>query len=207
MTAQTPETVLEPKAEIVLEKTNDKKESPWDLIRFGLIALIIVIPIRIFIAQPFIVSGSSMFPTFKNSDYLIVDEISYRLSDPDRFDVIVFRYPNDHQKFFIKRIIGLPGEIVDINGSKVKITNKENPKGFILEQPYVKNESNNVEHFVLKNNEYFVMGDNRAASSDSRYWGAVTKDLIMGRALIRLLPIKDIDLWPGYYQQINNVAP
>ena len=178
-----------------------KKESPWELVRFGIIAILIVIPIRIFIAQPFIVSGSSMFHAFLNGDYLIVDEISYRLEDPKRFDVIVFRYPNDKKKFFIKRIIGLPGEKVDIKGSTVTITNKEHPNGLILEQPYVQNESNNNEHSELKETEYFVMGDNRSASSDSRYWGAVTRDLIMGKAFLRLLPIRNIDLLPGNYQQ------
>ena len=178
-----------------------KKESVWELLRFAAIAVLIVIPIRIFVAQPFIVSGSSMFPTFENGDYLIIDEISYRAKDPERFDVIVFRFPNDKKKFFIKRIIGLPNEKVEIKGSAVIITSKEYPEGLQLEQPYVKNESNNTESFQLKDTEYFVMGDNRSASSDSRYWGAVTEDLIMGRALLRLLPIKHIDFWPGYYQQ------
>jgi len=184
-------------------EAENKKESVWDLVRFGLIAIAVVIPIRIFIAQPFIVSGSSMYPTFENSDYLIVDQASYYFKNPERFDVIVFRYPNDQTKFFIKRIIGLPNETVDIKGSLVTITNTENPKGLVLEQPYVKNQANNTEHFELKNDEYFVMGDNRGASSDSRYWGALKKELIMGKAFIRLLPIKNIDLWPGYYKQTN----
>src|SRR3989344_3774635 len=93
-------------------------ENTWkELFRFAIIVLLVVAPIRLFIAQPFVVSGSSMFPTFIDKDYLIVDEISYRLNNPERDDVIIFRYPNDPSKFFIKRIIGLPGEAVDIKGS------------------------------------------------------------------------------------------
>jgi len=179
------------------------KESFWELVRFAIIAVAIVIPIRIFIAQPFIVSGSSMFPTFQDGQYLIVDEISYKLTDPQRDDVVIFRYPNDTTKFFIKRIIGLPGETVDINGSEVTITNKEHPEGFKIDQPFVENKANNDTHFELKNNEYFVMGDNRTASSDSRYWGAVPKKLLVGRAFIRLLPINKIGIMPGNYKQVE----
>jgi len=179
----------------------NKKESIGELVRFGLIAILIMVPIRLFVAQPFIVSGSSMFPTFFNGDYLIVDEISYRIKSPERFDVIIFRYPNEKKKFYIKRIIGLPGEKVEIRGSTVSIINQEYPDGLVLEQPYVKNKSDNNAIYELKENEYFVMGDNRSASSDSRYWGAVAEDLIMGRAFLRLLPVKNIDILPGYYKQ------
>jgi signal peptidase I len=156
-----------------------KKESPWELVRFVLFALLIMVPIRLFVVQPFVVSGSSMFPTFQDGNYLIVDEISYRLGTPERYDVVIFRYPNDTKKFFIKRIIGL----------------------LKLAQPYVKNESKDDGHFELKENEYFVMGDNRDASSDSRYWGALPRDLMVGRALVRLWPIKNLDMWPGKYTE------
>lgn len=178
-----------------------KGQSFWELVRFAIIALIIVIPIRVLVAEPFVVSGSSMVPTFENGDYLIVDKISYKLGNPDRNDVVVFRYPGDTSKFFIKRIIGLPNETVDIKGSQVTITNAERQEGFVLEEPYVKNEGNNDTHFVLKEDEYFVMGDNRNASSDSRYWGAVKINLISGKAFLRLLPISNIDVLPGDYKQ------
>lgn len=184
-----------------MEQIKSKSQSFWELVRFALIALVIVIPIRLFIAEPFVVSGSSMYPTFENGDYLIIDKVSYELGTPRRDDVVVFRYPGDTTKFFIKRIIGLPGEIVDIKGSEVKITNKENEEGFTLDQPFVKNQSENSTHFVLKEDEYFVMGDNRSASSDSRYWGAVKENLIQGKALLRLLPVNKVDFWPGYYNQ------
>ena len=185
------------------EKTKEKstKQSFWELVRFALIAIAIVIPIRIFIAQPFIVSGSSMDPTFENGQYLIVDEISYRLNNPQRDDVVVFRYPNDTTKFFIKRIIGLPNETVDIKGTTVTITNKEHPEGFTLDQSFIKNTADSNTHFELKNDEYFVLGDNRPASSDSRYWGAVPKKLLIGKVFLRLLPINKMGILPGNYKQ------
>jgi len=179
------------------------KQSFWELVRFALIAVAIVIPIRMFIAQPFIVSGSSMVPTFEDGQYLIVDEISYRLNEPQRDDVVVFKYPNDTTKFFIKRIIGLPNEIVDIKGTTITITNKEHPKGFILDQSFVKNEADSNTHYELKSGEYFVMGDNRPASSDSRYWGAVSKKLLIGKVFLRLLPVSKIDIFPGSYKQVE----
>ncbi|MFZ2149713.1 MAG: signal peptidase I [Minisyncoccia bacterium] len=187
--------------ESIPAEVKTKAQSFWELARFALIALLIVVPIRVLVAEPFIVSGSSMVPTFQNGDYLIVDKISYKLSDPKRDDVIIFRYPADPSKFFIKRIIGLPNETVDIEGSKITITNDEHQDGLVLNQPFVKNSSSNNLHFELKDDEYFVMGDNRSASSDSRYWGAVNKDLLTGRALLRLLPIDKVDALPGDYNQ------
>jgi signal peptidase I len=138
-----------------------------------------------------------MIPTFENADYLIIDEISYRLGDPKRLDVIIFRYPRNPSKFFIKRIIGLPGETIDINGNSVTITSTEYKDGFKLEQPFVKNPGDDKLHVELKDDEYFVMGDNRRASSDSRYWGPVKKELVVGRAFLRLLPISHMDILPG----------
>jgi len=178
-------------------KKEKKENSIWELVKFALIAIAIVIPIRVFIAQPFIVSGLSMFPTFHNSDYLIVDQISYRFKKPQRGDVVIFKYPKDPSKYFIKRLIGLPNEEVILNGNTVKIKNKEHPDGFILDEPYIKNQSNNMMDVIIHDDEYFMMGDNRSASSDSRVWGVLPKRFITGRALIRLLPIKGIDLFPG----------
>ncbi|HEU0085783.1 MAG TPA: signal peptidase I [Candidatus Paceibacterota bacterium] len=177
------------------------KQSFWELVRFAVLAVLIVVPVRMFIAQPFIVSGSSMAPTFGSGDYLVVDEITYRIKDPQRYDVVIFKYPNDPEKFFIKRIIGLPNETVEIRGNEVTIQNSEIPDGFPIEQPYVKWQGNNNLRFELKEDEFFVMGDNRSASSDSRYWGAVPRELLSGRALLRLLPVHEIGILPGGYKE------
>lgn len=174
----------------------------WDLVKFALIAVIIVVPIRMFIAQPFVVSGESMFPTFNDGEYLIVDEISYTLGSPQRGDVVIFRYPNDTKRFFIKRIIGMPNEEVIIKDGKVTIINKENPKGFILNEPYINDEFNPIDdNYKTGENEYFVLGDNRNRSSDSRTWGNLSNKLIVGRAYLRLLPTKNISYLPGYYKE------
>lgn len=178
---------------------NQKKENPIiEIVRFSIIALIIVIPIRMFVAQPFIVSGASMEDTFHTGQYLIVDQISYHLHDPARGDVIVFRYPKDPSKFFIKRIIGLPGDTVKIEGSEVTIINEANPDGFIISEPYIKSMSpNNQLTEKLGEREYFVMGDNRDRSSDSRAWGVLTEDRIIGKAFLRLFPPSAVDILPG----------
>lgn len=176
------------------------KTDVGELVRFTLIALIIVIPIRFFIAQPFIVSGTSMFPTFHNKDYLIVDEISYKIGNPHRGDVVIFKYPKDTTKYFIKRIIGLPGETISIKAGKITIKNGDNKDGIVLDEPYVENHSeDSMGEKVIGNDEFFVLGDNRTASSDSRYWGVLPRKLMTGRALIRLFPFSDINVMPGKF--------
>jgi len=191
------------KKEPEINKEPTTRQSIWELVRFAFIAIIIVIPIRMFVAQPFIVSGSSMVPTFQNDQYLIVDELTYHFKSPQRGDVIVFHYPNDPSKFFIKRIIGLPNETIDVKTGEVSITNKEHPDGFKVDQPYVTNHSADSEHYELKDGEYYVMGDNRPASYDSRGWGPVKSNLIVGRVFLRLLPFNKISTFPGDYKQLN----
>ncbi|KXK00621.1 MAG: Signal peptidase I T [Parcubacteria bacterium OLB19] len=178
---------------------NNNKEHPFvEIVRFSIIALIIVIPIRMFVAQPFIVSGASMEETFQSGEYLIVDQVSYHLHEPVRGDVIVFRYPKDPSKFFIKRIIGLPGDTVKIEGSTVTIINEANPNGFVINEPYIKSMSpDNHLTEKLGAREYFVMGDNRDRSSDSRAWGVLTEDRIIGKAFLRLFPPSALDVMPG----------
>ncbi|OGI64078.1 signal peptidase I [Candidatus Nomurabacteria bacterium RIFCSPHIGHO2_01_FULL_39_10] len=188
-----------------MEPKKTKWQSFWELVRFVALALIIVLPIRWFIFSSYVVSGNSMVPTFQNGNYLIIDKISYRMGDPQRDDVVVFRYPNDTTKFYIKRIIGLPGETIDVKSreNKVTIIDQEHPNGFQLNQTFVKNIGGIDARLILKNDEYFVMGDNRSGSSDSRYWGAVKRNLLTGRALLRLRlwPINNlVDVLPGQYK-------
>jgi signal peptidase I len=170
-----------------------------EVVKFTLIALVIVLPIRMWIAQPFIVSGASMDPTFKSNEYLIVDQLTYHLEDPKREDVVIFRYPRNPSTFFIKRIIGLPGETVKITDGKITITNKENPKGMIIDDPFVSPQHKTADNFAvsLGPTEYFVMGDNRAESSDSRIWGPLERKYIVGRPALRLFPFTKISVLPG----------
>lgn len=168
-----------------------------ELLKFVLIAAAVVLPIRFFIAQPFIVSGASMEPTFYNGQYLIVDELSYRLGEPARGDVVIFRYPRNPKDYFIKRLIGLPGETVNIAASGISVTRADGSV-VALDESYVINHGNGTARsYALKDDEYFVMGDNRPESSDSRTWGALPRHNIVGRALIRLLPIDQLQLHPG----------
>tara|TARA_Y100000031_G_scaffold151507_1_gene192926 strand:- start:17532 stop:17960 length:429 start_codon:yes stop_codon:yes gene_type:complete len=138
-----------------------------------------------------------MEPTFDSSEYLIVDQLSYRFEEPKRGEVIIFKYPNDPSTFFIKRIIGLPGETLEMRDGKVFIKNEAPLEGFLLEEPYKKEETVDTLTTVLRENEYFVLGDNRKQSSDSRIWGALERKFIVGKAFIRLLPITKIEINPG----------
>lgn len=185
------------------EKIKKQLKNFWDLIGFAIIALIVVIPIRMWVIQPFVVSGESMYPTFHNGEYLIIDEISYILGEPKRGDVVVFRYPKDPSRFFIKRIIGMPNERIVIKNGEVTVFNKENPDGLKINEPYIKEEFSTTSTDITEENEYFVMGDNRNRSSDSRSWGILNEKLMIGRALVRLVPVKSFDYLPGSIESFN----
>lgn len=177
----------------------EKKNGVNDVVTFALVALLVVIPIRLFIAQPFVVKGASMEPTFQNGDYLIVDQLSYRFADPKRGDVIILRYPNDPSVFFIKRVIGLPNETVELLGSRIIIRKNGGEESVTLDQSFIEPArlANEYGVYELGPEEYFVMGDNRMASSDSRSWGALPARDIVGHAVVRLLPVTQIEIAPG----------
>lgn len=183
-----------------------KKENTFlEIVRFSIIALLIVVPIRMFIAQPFIVSGASMQETFHTGEYLIVDQLSYHFNEPRRGDVIIFRYPKDPSKFFIKRVIGLPGETIDIKDATVTIYNEEHKDGMTLDEPYIKSMTPTRElKEKLGDREYFVMGDNRDESSDSRMWGVLPEERIIGRAFLRLFPFSTVGYLPGFFNADAN---
>lgn len=169
-----------------------------DFARFAVIVVAIVAGVRIFIAQPFIVSGTSMVPTFENNNYLIIDELSYRFHEPKRGDVIVFHPPFDPKTYYIKRVIGVPGDTVNVRNGVVTITNTEHPQGFILKEPYAEPDTlvENVTLEVTPGN-LFVMGDNRSVSYDSRRWGLLPETKITGRAFLRLFPVNELGILPG----------
>ena len=171
-----------------------------EVLKIVLLAIIIVVPFRIYIAQPFIVSGASMDNTFVNGQYLIVDQLSYRFDEPKRGDVIIFRFPLEPSKFFIKRVIGLPHDTVILQGKTTTIVNKENPDGMILDEKYLSQENvnnNPPTSTTLDDKEYFVMGDNRKESYDSRSWGVLNRKYIIGQAFVRLLPLTSFGIFPG----------
>jgi len=141
-----------------------------------------------------------MAPTFSSGDYLIVDQLSYRFEEPERGAVIIFRYPKDPREYFIKRIIGLPNETIRIDHNTITIINADFPEGMVLDDDYITFSENMTSlEMHLGNEEYFVLGDNRPASSDSRIWGILPKDNITGRALMRLFPFSKINYLPGIH--------
>ena len=171
------------------------QRSLWETVRFVVVTLLIVIPIRAYVAQPFIVSGVSMVPAFQDGEYLIVDELSYHFAPPARDEVIVFKYPKDPSKYFIKRIIGLPGETVTIQNNQISVAS--NGQKIVINKPVIPNQILAPGTFNLGPKQYFVLGDNRNMSLDSRVWGPVPENLITGRVLFRLFPFGRAGLWPA----------
>lgn len=165
----------------------------WETAKVFLVSLAIIIPVRAYIVQPFFVRGASMAPAFHDGEYLIIDELSYdiRLRPLQRGDVVVFRYPLDHSQYYIKRVIGLPGERVRIAGGDVTVFSERFPRGVVLDESSYLQPSETTEGQVdirLRPNEVFILGDNRDHSSDSRAWGPLPIDLVIGRAWVRAFP-------------------
>lgn len=173
-----------------------------ELIEVVVIALLIVMPIRMYLITPFFVRGQSMEPNFDDGDYLIIDKLSYRISKPQRGDIIVFRPPLDPKSFYIKRVIGLPNETVSVQDGIVTVFNSDNVKGFVLKEKYLDNHPNTPGNVTikLKQGEYFVLGDNREASYDSREWGSLDLEGVVGKVWVRLAPITRVKAFsvPSY---------
>lgn len=162
-----------------------------EIVKVIVISLAIIIPVRYFLIQPFYVKGASMEPSFYDNEYLVIDEISYRFNEPERGDIVVFRYPKNPSQFFIKRVIGVPGETVEIKNNRVVIFNDEYPKGFVLDESEYLSPSlitPGSDMVALGEDEFYVMGDNREQSLDSRRIGPITAEYIVGRTWIRAWP-------------------
>lgn len=170
-----------------------------DIIETIVIALAIFVVVYLFFFQPHQVRGASMEPNFYDGEYILTDKISYRFKQPQRGDVIVFKSPKNPDVDYIKRIIGLPGESITITNGHIGINQyqldeisylpsdvKVNPGSFTTED----------KSFKIPPNEYFVMGDNRPRSSDSREWGTVSKNDIIGKSLLCYWPINCIGFIP-----------
>ena len=164
----------------------------WDIGKLALIALLIVMPIRIFIFQPFVVNGQSMEPNYHSSDYLIIDEISYRFNAPQRGDVVVFKYPKNPNFKYIKRIIGLPGDRIKISAGDVYLNGQKLDQTSFLSSDVKTNGGaflGEGDEVVVPEDNYFAMGDNRPFSSDSREWGFVPKNAVIGKSFIVYWPL------------------
>lgn len=171
-----------------------------EMVQVLAVSLAIIIPVRWFLIQPFYVQGASMEPNFFDHEYLIIDELSYRLDDPRRGDVVVFHYPNDPKQFFIKRVIGLPSETVEISDGKVRIYNEAHPNGILLDESvYLDQDFTAATQTVtLKADQYYLLGDNRSSSLDSRFFGPVDRSHIVGRVWVRGYPV---DRWKHFQPQ------
>lgn len=168
-----------------------------ELLKIVVLAGVTILLVRHFLFKPFYVRGASMEPNFFDKEYLIVDELSYRFRQPERGEVVVFKYPNNRKEFFLKRIIGLPGERVKISEGRITIYNKAHPEGVVLDESYLPADlltSGDRTFVPLSEDEYFLMGDNRPNSYDSRRFGAVDKSLVVGRVFFRGWPLKRAQL-------------
>jgi signal peptidase I len=184
------------------EKLKNLADSLFDLIKVLVVSAMIVIPIRYYLFQPFFVRGASMVPNFHDGEYLIIDEISYRFKEPQRGDVIVFKYPKDTTQYYIKRIIGLPGERVEIKYGDVYVYTKDSKEiRKLLLENYLPTQKITYPlgaegaSFEAGDGEYIVFGDNRLASSDSREWGKLPKYDIVGKVFLRAFPLNEASLF------------
>lgn len=172
----------------------------FEVVQIVLISSAIIIPIRYFLIQPFYVKGASMEPNFYDQEYLIINEITYRFRDPSRGEIVVFKYPRDPSQYFIKRVVGLPGETIEVTGGNVIIYNTQHPNGLVLEEAYLEESTTGKVRVTLGENEYYVFGDNRDSSLDSRSFGPITRDDVIGRVWVRGLPFSRIGTFdlPAY---------
>lgn len=160
----------------------------WDLAKTGVVVFILAFLIRYFFIQPYVVDGESMMPNYENNEYLLAEKVSYYIHPPQRGDVVIFKYPRNPSVNYIKRVIGLPGETVKIANNQIVIINKDHPNGMALDESYIPKSfqtltyNNEVIDKTLNNDEFFVLGDNREHSSDSREWGILPKSNISGRS-------------------------
>jgi signal peptidase I len=190
---------------LVKIKLLEEDEEPSSLLIWIIGIIILVKLVQAFIIQPFIVDGASMLPTYHNKEFLLVDKFSYRIKNPERGDIMIFKlYENNSNpyegKHLIKRVIGLPGEHIVVKNGITTIYNKNNPNGFILDEPFVSfKETTKDADITLDEHHYFMMGDNRAQSYDSRDWGALDEVNIKGQVLFRVYPFKQAGYEPGRY--------
>ena len=164
-----------------------------DILQTVVLAVAIFLVVYLFLFQPHQVKGDSMFPNMLDGEYLLTDKLSYRLGKPDRGDIVVFAAPPNPSEDYIKRIIGLPGESVLIRDGKVYINGSELRESYLPDSLITSAGQSLSEgsEMVLADDEYFVLGDNRPNSSDSRRWGPVKRKKLVGRAWVVYWPPKE----------------
>ncbi len=184
--------------------TNNKnKENIVGYIKTLVLAIILALVIKLYIVSPTLVFGQSMQPSFDTWNLLLVDVFLYKLiKGPERGDVVIVKSPWDNDKLLLKRIVALPNESIEIKNGHIVIYNENCSNGILIDEEYI-SESNkidsryNLAKLKLNNNEYFVLGDNRKNSADSRIFGPIQKNDIVGRALMRLFPFTKLSIFPG----------
>lgn len=167
----------------------------WEMIKVVAISLAIILPIRYFLVQPFYVKGASMEPNYHDYEYLIIDELTYRFHQPQRGDVIVMRNPSNTHEYFIKRVTGLPGEVITISQGHVAINGVDLDEAGYLEDS-VKTYTSGAATVTLQPQQYFVLGDNRPVSHDSRRFGPVDESEFIGRVWVRAWPLSRFGVFP-----------
>lgn len=167
----------------------------WEMVRVAIISLVIILPVRYFLIQPFYVKGASMEPNFYDHEYLIIDEISYRFNEPKRGDIVVFKYPKDPKQYFIKRVIGLPGEKVRIENSAIFVNGTRLNEAYLPDTIETVLPLRGYGDVTLAGDEYFLLGDNRSQSLDSRIFGPVKREFIIGRTWIRGWPFNRVTIF------------
>lgn len=166
----------------------------YDLLKTGIVVFVIAFCIRYFLIQPFVVEGASMLPNYVDREYLLAEKLSLHMGSPKRGDVVIFKYPKNPSVNYIKRVIGLPGDTVQIKNNQITIFNDQNPAGSVVQENYIPSSvqtlTNEKEEIKIKvdADSYFVLGDNREHSSDSREWGLLPKANLIGRAWLTIRP-------------------
>ena len=172
------------------EDNAKKLSSLREIIESIVIAVILAVVIRMFIIEPFYIPSGSMEPTLLINDRIIVSKVSYYFNEPERGDIVVFKYPKDPERNFVKRLIGKPGEVIELRDSKLYVDGKQVAQNFLppgLEYP-------DYGPIKVPEGQYFMLGDNRNNSEDSRYWGTLPEENIIGKAVVIYWPLNRIGL-------------
>jgi len=197
--------------EIISPVDDQKKNVIWDIlvgvfdfVKTVATIVILAIIIRVFVIQPYIVEGQSMEQSFHNNDYLITEKISYKIREPKRGEVIIFHPPDNPSVNYIKRVVGLPNDKIEVRAGGVYVNDKKIYEPYLTSNEETLNSQKNDYVIVLRDDEYFVFGDNRNHSRDSREIGAIPKENVVSRVWFRLLPINKLKAFAAVsYSNLN----